>query len=78
MTVERPSDDLVVGAQHLHGAGIAELLGEARRSLDVGEEDGPERGLHIGLARWMLDDAAHEALHHPLVDLDDLVRHEPV
>ncbi len=78
MTLERVSDDLVMGPQHGHGPRVAELLRQAGRAFDVGEEDRAERRLHVWLARRMLDDAAHEALHGAPIDLDDLIRHEPV
>ena len=46
--------------------------------LDVGEEDRAECRFDVRLAWLMFDDAAHEALDHPPIDLDDLIRHEPV
>jgi hypothetical protein len=59
-------------------AGISQTLGESRGTLDVGEQDGPERGGDPWLPWRRLLEPAEKVDHGTPVDLDDLVRDESV
>lgn len=75
---EDATHDLIVLAQDVHEHLIAELLRQARRAAEIGEQDGADGRFSVCLARRVMREVTEERVHRPRAHFDDIFCHEAV